>query len=84
MVDSDGEVGFGGVLSIHWGGFRRLQWLLKAPPASAECTVRDVRAGWVEAEELVEDDLELVLIEDWFHVLNAVDVGQPGDMVKVE
>ena len=71
------------MLSSHWGGFRqRLQWLIKASPASAECTVREVRAGWVEAKELVEDDLELVFIEGWFHVLNAVDVGQPGDMVK--
>ena len=83
VVDSDGEVGFGGVLSSHWGGFRqRLQWLIKASPASAECTVREVRAGWVEAEELVEDDLELVLSEGRFHVLNAVYVGQPGDMVE--
>ena len=49
---------------------------------SAECTVCEVRPGWVEAEELVEDDLELVLIEGWFHLLNAVDVRQPGDMVK--
>jgi hypothetical protein len=83
VVDSDGEVGFGGALSSHWSGFRqRLQWLIKASPASDECTVREVRAGWVEAENLVEDDLKLVLIEGWFHVLDALDVGQPGDMVK--
>ena len=56
--------------------------MIKASPASAKCTVHEVRAGWVEVEELVEDDLELVLIEGWFHVLDAVDVGQPGDMVK--
>ena len=37
VVESDGEVGFGGVLSSHWGGFRqRLQWLKKASPASAK------------------------------------------------
>ena len=83
VVDSDGEVGFGDVLSSHWGGFRqRLQWLIKASPASDECTVCEVRAGWAKAEELVDDDLELVFIEGRLHVLNAVDVGQPRDMVE--
>jgi hypothetical protein len=83
VVDSDGKVGFSGVLSSHWGGFQqRLQLLIKASPVSAECTICKVRAGWVEAEDLVENDLELVLNEGWFYVLNAVDVGQPGDMVK--
>jgi hypothetical protein len=83
VFDSDSAIGFGGVLSSLWGGFRqRLQWLIKASPESAECTVREVRAGWVKEEELVEDDMELVLVKGWFHVLNAVDVEQPGDMVK--
>jgi hypothetical protein len=50
--------------------------------ASAECAVREIRAGWVEAEELVEYDSELVFIECRFHVLNAVNVGQPRDMVE--
>ena len=62
VVDSDGEVGFGGGLTGHWCGFRhRLQLLMEASPASAESTVCQIRAGWIEAEELVEDDLELVL-----------------------
>ena len=81
--DWDGEVGFRGVLGGHWVGFRwRLQELIKASPASAECAVCKIRSGWVEAEELVEDDLKLVLIEGRFHVLNAVYVGQPRDMVE--
>ena len=81
--DWDGEVGFGGVLGGHWVGFRwRLQELMKASPTSAECAVRKIRSGRVEAEELVEDDLELVLSEGRFHVLNAVYVGQSGDMVE--
>ena len=83
MVDSDGEVGFDGVRSGHWGGFRqRFQWFMKAFPASAECAVCEIRAGWIEAEDLVEDDLILVLIEGRFHVLNAIYVGQPRDMVE--
>ena len=62
VVDSDGEVGFRGELTGHWCGFRhRLQLLMEASPASAESTVCQIRAGWIEAEELVEDDLELVL-----------------------
>ena len=45
VVDSDGEVGcWGG----HWCGFRhRLQLLMEASPASAECTVRQIMAGWI-------------------------------------
>ena len=81
--DWDGEVGFRGVLGGHWVGFRwRLQELIKASPTSAECAVCKIRSGRVEAEEFVEDDLELVLSEGRFHVLNAVYVGQPGDMVE--
>ena len=83
VVDSDGEVGFRGGLTGHWCGFRhRLQLLVEASPASAEGTVCQVRAGWIEAEELVEDDLELVLGERWFHVRSAVYVGQPRDVVE--
>ena len=55
---------------------------MEASSASAECTVREIRAGWIEAEELVEDDLELVFIEGRLHVLNADDVGPPRDMVE--
>ena len=83
VVNSDGEVGFGGGLSGHWCGFRhRLQLVMEASPASAKSTVRQVRMGWVEAEEFVEDDLELVLCECWFHILDAVYVGQPRDVVE--
>ena len=40
VVNSDGEVGFGGGLSGHWCAFRhRLQLLMEASPASAEGTV---------------------------------------------
>ena len=49
---------------------------------SAKSTVCQVRTGWVEAEEFVEDDLELVFGERWFHILNAVYVGQPRDVVE--
>ena len=76
VVDSDGDVGFWGGLNGHWCGFRhRLQLLMEASPASAESTVCQIRAGWIEEEELVEDDLELGLGEGRFHVLNAVYVG---------
>ena len=84
VVNSDGEVGFEGELSGHWCGFRhRLHLLMKASPASAEGTVCQVRTGWVEAEEFVEDDLELVLCERWFHILDAVSMwGSRGTWSK--
>ena len=83
VVNSDGEVGFGGGLSGHWCGFRhRLQLLMVASPASGESTVCQIRAGWVEAEEFGEDGLELVFGECWFHIRNAVYVGQPRDVVE--
>ena len=55
---------------------------MEASPAPAESTVCQIRAGWIEAEELVEDDLELVLGESRFHALNAVYMGQPGTWSK--
>ena len=80
MVDSDGEVGFVGGLTGHWCGFRhQLQLLMEASPASAKSAVCQIRAGWIEAEELIDDDLDLVLGERWFHVLNDVYVGQPRE-----
>ena len=83
VVDSDGEVGFRGGLAGHWCGFRRrLQLVMDASPAAAKCAVGEVRTGWVEAEEFVEDDLELVLCQRWFHILDAVYVGQPRDVVE--
>ena len=64
VVDSDGEVGFGGGLTGHWCRFwRRLQLVIDASPAATKCAVGEVRTGWVEAEEFVEDNLELVLCE---------------------
>ena len=72
----------GGGLIGHWCGFRcRLQWVMESP-AAAKGTVSEVRTGWIKAEEFAEDDLELVLCECWFHILDAVDVGQPRDMVE--
>ena len=83
VVDSDGEIGFRGGLSWHWCWCRRwLQLVADASSVAFKCAVCEVRTSWIEAEELVEDDLELVLCECWFHILDAVDVGQPRDMVE--
>ena len=49
---------------------------MEPSPAAAECAVRKIRAGRVEAEELVEDDLELVFSEGGLHIFNVVDVHQ--------
>ena len=81
MVDSDGEVGFRGGITGHWCGFRRRLQLVMESPAATKCAVGEVRTGWVEAEEFV-DDLELVLCQRWFHILDAVYVGQPRDVVE--
>ena len=56
--------------------------MLDASSAASKCAVGEVRTGWIEAEELVKDDLELVLCERWFHILDAVYVGQPRDVVE--
>ena len=56
--------------------------LLEAPPAAAECSVDKVRAGWVEAEDLVEGDLEFVFSESRLHEFDAVDVRQARNVVK--
>jgi hypothetical protein len=67
---------------VNWysrfsGGFRWwLQLCLHTSPAASECSVGEVRAGWVEAEMFVEDDLELVIGEGGFHEFDAVDVGR--------
>ena len=83
VVKSDGEVGFGGGLFGHWCGFRhRLQLLMETSQASGEGAVGQIRTGWVEADEFGEDDLKLVFGERWFHILNAVYVGQPRDVVE--
>ena len=83
VIDSDGEIGFRGGLSWHWCWCRRwLQLVMEASPASGKGTVCQVRTGWIEAEEFSKYDLELVFSECWFHVLNAVYVGQSGDVVE--
>ena len=56
--------------------------LLEAPPAAAEWSVGKVWAGWFEAEELVEGNLELVFRESRLHEFDAVDVRQAGNVVK--
>ena len=84
VIDSDGEIGFRGGLSWHWCWCRRwLQLVMEASPASGKGTVCQVRTGWIEAEEFAEDDLELFLGERWFHILDAVDVGQSRNMVEI-
>ena len=55
---------------------------MKASPASAKCAVCKIRSGWVEAEELVEGDLELVFGESRLHEFDAVNVRQAGNVVK--
>ena len=44
--------------------------------------VGKVRAGWVEAEELVEGGLESVFSESGLHEFDAVNVRQAGNVVK--
>ena len=82
VVDSDGKVGFRGGLTGHWYGFRRRLQLVMESPAATKCAVGEVRTGWIEAEEFAEDDLELVLCQCWFHILDAVYVAQPRDVVE--
>ena len=55
---------------------------MDASPAATKGAVSEVRTGCIEAEELVEDDLELVLCERWFHIFDAVYVGPPRDVVE--
>ena len=56
--------------------------LLNASPAATKCSVGKVRAGWIEAEKLAEDDLEMVMGESGFHELDVVDVWQARDVVE--
>ena len=56
--------------------------LLDASSAAPKCAVGEVRAGWVEAEEFVEDDLELSVRECRLHVFDAVYVWQAGNVVE--
>ena len=83
VVDSDGEVGFRGGLIGHWCGFRRQLQSVMESPAATKCAVGEVRTGWIEAERFAENDLELELGERWFHIFDAVDVGQSRNMVEI-
>ena len=56
--------------------------LLDASPTATKGAVGKIRAGWVEAEEFVEDDLELSVRECRRHVFDAVYMWQAGNMVK--
>ena len=60
----------------------RLELLLNASPATTKCAVGKVRAGWVEAEEFVEDDLELSVGKRLLHEFDAVYMWQAGDVVE--
>ena len=58
MCNADGEVEFR-CMRVQYRGWLRwwLKLLLDASPAATKNAVGKVRAGWVEAEELVEYDL---------------------------
>ena len=83
MVNADGEAGFWDGRGGFGCGFRwRLQLLLNASPAATKCLVGKIRAGWVEAEKFVEDDLELIIGECGVHEFGAIDVWQAKDVVE--
>ena len=48
--------------------------LLNASSAATKCSVAKVRAGWIETEKPVEDNLELGIGEGGLHEFDAVDV----------
>ena len=83
MLHADREVGFCCVCVQYRGWLRWwLELLLDASPAATKCAVGEVWAGWVKAEEFVEDDLELSVRECRLHVFDAVYVWQTGNMVE--
>ena len=83
MFNSDGEVGFWGGRGWYSRWLRwRLELLLNESPTATKYAVGKVRAGWVEAEEFVEDDVELAFSESRLHEFDAVDVWQSGNVVK--
>ena len=83
MFNADSEVAFWGVRGQYRCWLRwRLELLLNASPATTKCAVGKVRAVWVEAEEFVEDDLELSVSKRRLHELDAVYVRQAGDVVE--
>ena len=83
MVNADSEVGFWGGRGWYRCWLRwRLELLLNASPTATKCAVGKVRAGWIEAEEFVEDDLELAFSESRLHEFDAVNVWQVGNVVK--
>ena len=56
--------------------------MLNASPTATKCAVGKVWAGWVEAEEIVEDDEELAFSKSRLHEFDAVNVWQARDVVK--
>ena len=56
--------------------------MLNASPTATKCLIGKVRAGWVEAEEFVEDDLELSVGKRWLHEFDAVYMWQTGDVIE--
>ena len=56
--------------------------LLDLLSTAAKGSVSKVRAGWVEVEKFGESDLELAIGETGFHVLDAFDMWQAGDVVE--
>ena len=69
---------------VQYRGWLRwwLELLLDASSAATKCAVGEVRAGRVEAEEFVEDNLELSVRECRLHVFDAVYVWQAGNVVE--
>ena len=59
-----------------------LELLLDASPAATKCAVGKVRAGWVEAEEFVEVDMQLSVSERRLHKFDAVYMWQAGHVVE--
>ena len=83
VFNADNEFGFWGVRGqcrcwLRW----RLELLLNASPAATKSAVGKVRAGWVEAEEFVEDNLVLSIGKRRLHKFDAVYMWQSGDVVE--
>ena len=56
--------------------------LLDSSSTAAKSSVGKVRAGWVEVEKFGEGDLELAIGETGFHVFDAFNMWQAGDVVE--
>ena len=83
VFNADSEVELWGVRGQYSGWLRwRLELLFVASPATTKCAAGKVRAGWVEAEEFVEDDLELSVGKRRLHEFDAVYMWQAGVVVE--